>query len=364
MKISLRRKCMTVLFAAFLCIFPGGAAMAGESTMPDGWDAPIDPAWASKYVYTEDDPYYKDLNIPTYEWLPSADQPMKAVVVAVHGLTLHGRRYRVLARSLAVNGIGFISMDMRGFGRCKFGDYKKFSTPDDDKTKVNNEKSYESIVALTQMVHQRYPDLKLLVLGESLGCTFAVRLAAEHPDLTTGLVLSAPAIKVNADMYAGKGQVVQGLKAVVLPHHEIDLGKFFADLVSSRKEVQDEMLQDPYITKKLPLGALISVDAFVDKTAKWGKMTNKNLSVLILQGSNDGCVSPEHVTKLMNSMPSDDQSLAWRGNFGHLQLETVFMRAQSVDAIALWMLSHNKESRDKMKNLQQDIVNLGGHISN
>lgn len=362
MRHSFAVRVTTTVLGAFLCLMPTGAAWAGESTMPAKYVENLNPELAAKYVYTEDSDYLKSLNMPTYEWMP-ADGKLKAVVVGIHGLTLHGRRFRVLARSLAVNGVGFVALDMRGFGRCKFDEKKQFSSKDDDKTKVNHEKSYQSIVQLVQLVRQKYPDAKSIALGESLGCTFCVRLAAEHPDLVNGIVLSAPAIKVNADMYAGRGQIVKGLKAVVSIHHELDMGGFFAELVSQRKVVQDEMLDDPLVLKQLPLGALLSTDAFVDKTARWGKSTDRSLAVLILQGSKDGCVSPKHVTDLMNSMPSVDQDLAWRGKFGHLQLETIFMHAQTIDAIAGWLINHGKEARLKMKNLEQDIADLGGTVT-
>ena len=115
--------------------------------------------------------------------------PPKAMIIGIHGLTLHGRRFRVLARSLAVNGVGFVSVDMRGFGRCRFDDKKQWSTADDDKSKVNHEKSYEDIAALAKLIKDKYPDQRLVALGESLGCTFCVRLAAEHPDMISGIVL-------------------------------------------------------------------------------------------------------------------------------------------------------------------------------
>src|SRR5579883_3189234 len=92
-------------------------AFAAESTMPETFKEQINPALAGRYTYTENGDYTKAVGLPTYEWMPT-DGPPKAIVLGIHGLTLHGRRYRVLARALAVNGIGFVAMDMRGFGSC------------------------------------------------------------------------------------------------------------------------------------------------------------------------------------------------------------------------------------------------------
>ena len=336
------------------------AAMAGETTMPPPYIDQVKPDLAQQYSYTEDGEFSKALKIRTYEWMP-ANAPPKAIVMGIHGLTLHGRRFRVLARSLAVNGVGFVAMDMRGFGRCHFDEHKTFSA-DEDKTKVNHEKSYEDIVQLATLIKKKYPDIKLIALGESLGCTFCVRLAAEHPELVKSIVMSAPAIRVNKDMYAGHGQIIQGVKAVFKPSHDVDMHSFFTELVSRNPSVQSEMADDPMVRKELPLGALLSTDEFVDKTARWGKQTGKELSVLILQGSNDGCVSAKHVTDLMNSMPSDDQSLAWRGKYGHLQLETAYMHPATIDAIAAWLIDHSVALQMRLKGMQQQIADLGGTL--
>lgn len=359
---SFRFGLSAALLSIFVALFAPISAIGAESTMPPNYVERIRPDLAAKYMYVEDGEYTNALHIPTYEWLP-IDGPPRVVFVGVHGLTLHGRRFRVLARSLAVNGVGFISMDMRGFGRCHFDPGKKFSTPDDDKTGVNHEKSYEDIVVLTKLVRNKYPNARVIAIGESLGCTFCVRLAAEHPDLVDGIILSAPATALNKDMYAGHGQVVQGIKAVIVPSHEVNLKGFFAELCSHRVEVQKEMTDDPLIRKELKLHELISTDEFCAKTDHFGKTTSPTLPVLILQGSADGCVSPEHVTKLMNAMPSADQNLAWRGNFGHLQLETMFMRAAIINAIGNWIIDHSHDQLTRLEGLQQNITELGGTVS-
>lgn len=334
--------------------------LATESTMPpDKYPDNVKPELAAKYTYTEDGEFSKKIGIPTYEWMP-VDGPPKAVIVGVHGLTLHGRRYRVLARALAINKIGFVSFDMRGFGRCNVE--KEWSSHKDDKAKVHLEKSYEELVELTKLVKAKYPDSKVVLLGESLGCTFCVRLAGEHQDLVYGIILSAPAVKVNPDMVVGAGNIRRGITAALSPHHIMDLHAFIHNLVSGRKQVTDEMLDDPLITKKLSLGALISTDAFVDKTAKWGKKTSDRLPILIIQGSRDECVSPKHVTDLMSNMPSVDQTLSWKGQFGHLQLETMFLRTEILEALVDWMYDHGAENKANLETFEKSIGDLGGVV--
>lgn len=336
---------------------------AAESTMPDGFDEPIKPELASKYQYLEDGELSDAVRLPIYQWLPADASNPDAIILGIHGLTLHGRRYRVLARAFAVNeNCIFVAPDMRGFGRCRFDEKKQFSEAKEDRSKVNHEKSYQDMVKLAQLLKNKYKDKPLVVLGESLGCTFCVRLAGEHPELIDAMVLSAPAVKVNPKMYLSPSEIGAGLKAVLLPSHKVNLHGFITKLVSSRPPVVKEMLDDPFIVKQLSLGELLSTDEFVEQTAKWGKTVAETLPVAILQGSTDGCVASKHVTDLMSNMPSRDQTLFWRGNQGHLQLETVFVRANIIDALGDFIDAHDPGGRPDIQALEKSIDELGGQL--
>jgi acylglycerol lipase len=333
-------------------------AMSVELTIPTVKDT-LNPEMAGKFNYIEDSDLGQALNMPVYEWLPVGREP-RVVCLGIHGLTLHGRRYRVLARTLASEGVVFAAPDMRGFGRCRFDEEKRYSTKGDDKTKINHEKSYADLVKLAQLLKERYPNIPLIVLGESLGCTFCVRLAGEHPELVTGMILSAPAVKVNPAMYLSPADIGAGMKALVSRHHELNLHHFITSLVSASKEVVDEMLDDPLILKKVPLFDLLATDEFVEKTVKYGKSVPAHMSVLIIQGSSDRCVVPDMVTHLTSAMSSDDQTVRWLGSYGHLQLETSFLRAAVVDSVRDWFEDHSPAARDDKENLGRKIVEAGG----
>ena len=334
---------------------------SNEITIPSQLPDKMTAEAAANFTYVEDGDFSKTLKIPTYEWIPSSNQELKAVVVGIHGLTLHGRRFRVLARTLAQYGIGFVAMDMRGFGRCRFDEEQKFSTKADNKTKINHEKSYQDIVALTKLVNAKYPNTPIIAMGESLGCTFCVRLAAENKNLVEGIALSAPAVKVNAKMYADPGELAQVAKGILFTKTgTISLKTFINKLVSTRQDVIDEMMEDPLILKKIQLTDLLATDMFVDKTVKYGKLTDPRLAVLILQGSADGCVAPKAVTDLMAVMPSSNQTLRWLGKVGNLQFETAFVRSTVIDALGDWLNDHGNDAEDERKKLEKCIVDVGG----
>lgn len=338
-----------------------GSAKAAEFTIPSQLSDTVSKDILAKFTYSEDGDFTKASGLPTYEWMPAGKDP-EAIIIGIHGLTLHGRRYRVLARTMAVSGIGFISMDMRGFGRCHYDTDNKFSPPGDDHHKVAHSKSNEDLVKIVQAARAKYPGKPLILLGESLGCTFCVKIAGEHNDLVDGLVLSAPAIKVNPKMYLSPGDITAGLASLVTKNHKVKLHGFLTKLVCPRKEVVDELLSDPLMVTELGLKDLLATDDFVDKTAKLGKLLAPHLPLLIIQGSVDGCVAPVHVTDFMMNVPSDDQTLCWRGKQGHLQLETSFVRATSIDALGDWIEDHSPSGKDRVAVLKKSLEDVGGRV--
>jgi acylglycerol lipase len=350
---------LAALIGMMLLLGSTGIASGAEFTIPT--PNPITPEAAARYKYVEDGDFTTALKLPTYEWLPVGSQP-QVIVLGIHGLTLHGRRYGVIARTCALQGYGFVALDMRGFGRARFDTNKQFSTKEDDKTKVNHEKSYADIVQLTKLIKQKYPNAPVVLMGESLGCTFCVRVASEHPELVSGIVLSAPAVKVNPKMYMTTSNITEGMKAIVRPSGNLKLNTFITQLVSPRPEVVKEMLDDPMVLKEIYIMDLLATDLFVEKTAKWGKTVSQTLPVLILQGGGDSCVVPKSVTDLMCAMPSHDQTLRWLGNYGHLQLETSAVRSITVDFINEWMSDHSTRATAENQIIEKEITAVGGKL--
>lgn len=360
MKRTVSSYCLSVTLAVYFLFTNSANSIAFESTLPQAkYPDNVSASMAEKYRYVEDGDFSKSLDIPVYEWLPRSGPP-KVVILAVHGLTLHGRRFRVLARTLAANGFGFISLDMRGFGACFVSGERRVSPADTDKSKVNHEESYREIVRLARLIRKKYGDVKIVAAGECLGCTFCTRLAGEHPDLIDGMILSGPSVRVNPAMYVNFGAVVSGLSALLTPSHELTLAKIIARSVSNNPDVVNEDLADPCIRKRLPLRAVLSSYAFVNKTGKYGKLIGGHLPVLIFQSRDDGCVSSKRVIDLVHNMGTDNETMEWRVTGGHLQLETSFLRPEVLEAVIDWLGKFADDSQVRRDCLRQDIVDAGG----
>jgi lipase len=98
-------------------------------------------------------------------------------VLALHGLAGHGRRWRTLAEQHLAD-IAVVAPDLIGHGRSSW------SAPWSVDANVQ---------ALSALIESETSD-PALVVGHSFGGMIALHLAADRPDLVSGLVLLDPAI--------------------------------------------------------------------------------------------------------------------------------------------------------------------------
>nr|WP_040811717.1 alpha/beta hydrolase [Nocardia concava] len=104
------------------------------------------------------------------------------VVLALHGLTGHGRRWQRLADD-HLPDVRILAPDLRGHGRSPGVPPWDFETLVDDLVALLRTESSEPVV----------------VLGHSFGGAIAVHLARRHPELVRALVLLDPAIGLEPD---------------------------------------------------------------------------------------------------------------------------------------------------------------------
>lgn len=314
-------------------------------------------------VFIEDGAPSKELHLPVYEWAPKKESPHgpHGMILAIHGLTLHGLSYELLGKASAAGGYYFVAPDMRGYGKCRKDKENRYADESGSRQKIDYNKSYEDMVRLAQWMKRKYPTTPLTVLGESLGCTMALRVAAGHPELVDSIVMSSPVAKIHPLMFLYPGNVRGLLSAVFLrPKADVSLRAFMQSLVSNDLRIGKEMVDDPLVTKRLTLSELLKSVSFLEKTVKYAKGVAPNTSVLILQGSQDYCVVPHALARISENIRSSDQTLRWLDHHGHLLLETHYMRAATVAALTDWVDDHEPARLSEISQIEQDIRALGG----
>ena len=346
----MRRKDILILWYAVLTLVAGQnpCALAQES----------DPN--SRITFVEDGPLSKQLHLPLYEWYPKAAEPI-GMVLAVHGLTLHGKRYEVLGKAFAAEGFYACAPDMRGFGRCYTDDQHVFDADGESKRNVNYGKSFADLVALAQAMKHNHPDVPLFAMGESLGTSVCIKLAADHPELVSGLILSGPTVKLHPLMVLHPHNVAAaGWALLIHPRFNMPTTAFVKNLVSNDPNIVQEMLNDPLCRKGLTIAELFKTGNFVKHTLSNAYRIKPELPILVIQGSEDKCMVPHAVTQLSRNIRSADQTVRWLHAHGHLLLETAYLRPATVDALDVWIRKHSPAHLQEVTAIKKEILQLGG----
>lgn len=103
--------------------------------------------------------------------------PGPARVLMIHGLTGHGRRWHRLA-SAYLDDVAVLAPDLIGHGRSTYAAPWSIDA---------------NVTALAGLIESE-ADGPVVVVGHSFGCAVALHLAAQCPDLVSGLVLLDPAV--------------------------------------------------------------------------------------------------------------------------------------------------------------------------
>jgi acylglycerol lipase len=314
-----------------------------------------------RYTFVQDGDLSKEIHLPTHEWYTVKDRP-DGMILAVHGLSLHGMSFDILARAFAAdNALGayyVVAPDMRGFGRNRTG--HDFCEGKDCKAQVNYEKTVDDLAKLAGLMKAKYPGVPLYLMGESLGATVCLAVAAKVPQYVDGLVLSGTAVMKNSLMFDEPGTVLATSESLFDPKHRVNIRTFIDKLVSDEPGIAQEMENDPLIPKKLRLGELLQTARFTGKTISYAKRVAPNTPVLILQGGKDKCVVPSAAIKLAANLRTSDQSMRWLYAHGHLLLETSYVSPEALDAMTIWFTAHTADHEKELQGMREDLYSLGG----
>ncbi|HLG21576.1 MAG TPA: lysophospholipase [Candidatus Manganitrophaceae bacterium] len=228
--------------------------------------------------------------------------PLKALLIVVHGLSEHKGRYRRLQRDLASEGYGTYAYDQRGFGLS--GGARTY-------VRAHTDFLFD-LKKVFEFVRGRHPGLKVALMGHSFGGAVAASFCAEYPSEADGLALSAPAYKVPS-----------------LPLRLELLGYLLNHLMPARAiRYQSE---PKYLSRDPEIGAAFRSDPLVQQAGtprfyiEFRKMNRRlrreaekiAVPTLILQGTEDRIVIPQGAQALYNRLTTPHKRLIWYEGFYH-----------------------------------------------
>ncbi len=257
-------------------------------------------------------------------WAPSAH--LKARLVVVHGLAEHGGRYLNLVNEFAPSGYGVASMDNRGHGQS-----------DGRRSYINRFSDYVlDLDAYVDLVRCENPDIKLFMIGHSLGGTIATAYAELHQEKLSGLILSAPALKAGSSI-TKKDKFLARIASRVFPTAGVT--RLDAASISKDPAVVEAYLKDPFVyTGKISARLGCEIIQAIETTIP-ALMPSIKVPTLIMQGSEDRLSNPEGSDILFQNISSIDKTLKrYPGLFHEIFNEPE--RAIVFEDMRVWIEAH------------------------
>ena len=267
------------------------------------------PSWAS------------GLPTPVYQWQDVNSASPRAVVLMLHAFPMHGRAYDTLARDLAARIFICVAPDMKGFGRTSGQKVSYDSTCDRD------------MLALASQTRKHFPGLPVVACGESMGGSFAIRLAAQ-PGAVDDLIVSGPGLNLQftreCDM---RDMFIQGATNI-LHGAPMDFSNHIRDYYAKDPRVTQEILTDPLVRKKFQLDELLQSPKIAESTK--GYISQVSVPVLMLQARDDRMCAPSGVSEMQSKLHSSLKVVEFNDN-GHVLIEGTHVRNDVKHAIEDWL---------------------------
>lgn len=276
-------------------------------------------------------------SIPVSQWRDASTSP-RAIVLAIHGLTLHGGAFDQVARELATRGIVTVAPDLRGFGRCykNGGDVTQLSS-------IDYEASKNDLLGLCRRLRSDNPGVPVYCVGESMGASLAVWMSGTHPELLDGVVLASPCI--NRFWHLRSRMIIDACKGLSKTTRQLSMKPYFEHFLSHDPQVTIEYERDPLVRKTLCARELWHCGFTSRNALREARNIPPDMPVLVVEGTDDRLYKPSSVPKYMAMIRSTDQRTYWAKDCGHLLLETTLAKPFIINTIADWINDHAANKR-------------------
>ena len=233
------------------------------------------------------------LVIFTRRWLP--DQPARAGILLVHGLSEHSGRYQHVAEFLVARGFGVFSLDHPGHGQSggTRGYVKRFA------------EFLTTLQQYDQAIRAEHPDLPWFLYGHSMGGLISLHFLASAQQGFRGAVISAAPVSVPA--HVSRFVIILGrVLSRLLP--KVRLVPLDSSGISRDPAVVRAYDTDPLVFRGKATARLAAELMAAMQTAP-AAATRVTLPTLILQGTADPIVEPSDGPRLRNELLGSNDKL-------------------------------------------------------
>jgi acylglycerol lipase len=246
-------------------------------------------------------------DVPVQVWREESITPW-AVLLCIHGLSLHAESFRTFGKAMARMGIPTYAMDVRGFGSWQ---------NTESASQVSFDRAFNDIKNTLAGIRRSNPGLPLIMVGESMGGAIALQATAANPELVDGLICCVPSQHNN-------GQQTTNMKAafglIYRPNWKIDVSNSIIKKATQQSNVAEEWENDPMTRKNFDSKELLRFHNLMNGSLAKAPLITKT-PVLFLQGGSDKLIKPTGTVELFNKLKTSDKDLVMVGTAQHLILE-------------------------------------------
>lgn len=247
--------------------------------------------------------------LPYRFWMPVGEN-LQAIILAIHGFNDHSGFCRSLAPELTKAGAVVFAYDQRSFGQTE-----------DDGFWPGENRLVGDLLVFSDFLRRRWPDVPLVVMGESMGAAVAILAATDSPKEGGGklelpafaaerLVLSAPGVWAR-HLQPWHHQIALGWMRSVMPGISLPCN-LARKMIAESSELLEDLKNDPLVRKQCSVEKLAGVVDMMGKA--WGRGPLLARPTLILQGMMDDVIPASVVSSFWDSIPynSENRLLLYR----------------------------------------------------
>lgn len=278
-------------------------------------------ASAQDTILTED-----GARLPLRSWRPSAEGPIRAVLLAIHGFNDYSGVYETLGPALTEHRIALYAYDQRGFGATR-----------DRGVWPGHATLVADLVTVAAAVRPRHPEAPFYLLGESMGAAVAMLALADRAAPLRRTV--AGVVFVSAAVWGGKAlnPVARAMLlafGALLPRVRMTKPYSEARLPSDNRAMLEALWHDPLAITSTRISAVAGLVRLVD--AAMAIAPNFDVPGLVLFGDQDRVNPPASVKTFLKLLPPGRQRVVFYPDGWHMLLRDTQAEVVIGDIVA-WL---------------------------
>ena len=276
-------------------------------------------------------------------WLPpkhsiqdqSTEIDPKAVVLIVHGTSLHSGVYDHVGKFLSSHGYAVYGTDLQGWGKSEGKGKHGF---------IENQMDYvKDIQLVLDRIEKRFPKKKVFVIGESLGANIALYGYLRGKTEFDGFIFSGAGYRPNPKLLGIRyprfmlviPTALSSAWGNVFPGWPSLPSDYGLSTVIKDKEVERTLKDDPLVAHNWIPASYISAFVKADQYNA-DNLEKVDIPILLFHGEKDKLVPIQSSQEIFDRVSSEDKSLRVLEDIHHATLIDIG-RYQRLEEIAQWL---------------------------